>query len=105
VRSLSGLWIRYLYHSEKTATCYNEFVDSQPLEKFLKGVGGLRGGEPDIPSLKLLFLQAINALEILREEGMVHRDMQPQNMLVRRLPTTSTQPFQLVVMDFCWVRV
>jgi hypothetical protein len=44
-------------------------------------------------------LQALDALAVLKKNNMVHRDLQAQNMLVRK-----TAPTQLVVMDFCWMK-
>ena len=43
--------------------------------------------------------QSLTALEIMKGENMTHRDLQAQNMLVR-----NSDPTQLVVMDFCWIK-
>ena len=43
-------------------------------------------------------MQALDAIGIMQSQGMVHRDLQAQNVLVRK-----TDPSQLVVMDFCWI--
>jgi hypothetical protein len=42
--------------------------------------------------------QALDAIAVMQSQGMVHRDLQAQNVLVRK-----TTPPQVVVMDFCWI--
>lgn len=96
---------RYYYHSEKSGICYNEFIESTPLTKFMKAQNLT---EPEgVANMKELFHQALDALDVLLAQGMVHRDLQAQNMLVRNVPKPhndrSNAPFQLVVMDFCWL--
>lgn len=60
--------------------------------------------EPEgVNAMKLLFHQAIDALDVLKGQDMVHRDLQAQNMLVRLTPDDPSRPFKLVIMDFCWL--
>ena len=40
----------------------------------------------------------MDGIEVLKNNDMVHRDLQAQNVLVR-----TTKPSQLVIMDFCWI--
>lgn len=42
--------------------------------------------------------QSLDALEVLKSQNMVHRDLQAQNILIR-----NEAPTQLVIMDFCWI--
>jgi hypothetical protein len=103
----NGCFPRFIHFSNTTATCYNEFVDSVPLTKYLKSLDLETAA--GIDAVKTLFVQAVNALELLNGAGMIHRDLQAQNMLVRK-PLPRIQPdgvvvnqTQLVIMDFCWV--
>jgi serine/threonine protein kinase len=64
--------------------CYNEFVPSLSLSRFLLAFASTAAPPAvRLRVVKQLLRQALDALELLQEAGIVHRDLLPQNMLVR----------------------
>ena len=105
--SCDGCFPQYYYYSNTSGICYNEYKKSIPLSAFFRalkpraGGGGFSNAMLQLSSMKTLFTQGLSALEILKQNHIVHRDLLAKNMLVRLQPRSDPQ-FRLVIMDFCW---
>jgi hypothetical protein len=94
-----GCFPRYFYYSNVTGICYNQYVPSIPMHRFLRS---FNVSLPEtIDYVKVAFHQAIDAVAILQANGVTHRDLMFKNMLARPSPGENP-PFRLTIMDFCW---
>ena len=59
--------------------------------------GSLRRNPPRLPELKEAIRQILEALRHLHERGQIHRDIKPDNVLVR---SEKDQPLDLVIADY-----
>jgi hypothetical protein len=94
-----GCFPRYYYYSNLTGICYNQYVPSIPMGRFIHSFDVAAPGTLDI--VKSAFRQAIDAVAILKANGIVHRDLLFKNMLVKVHPE-ETPPFRVTIIDFCW---
>lgn len=95
----NGCFPRYYHYSNITGVCYNEYVESIPMGKFISAFDADTPRGLDV--VKTAMLQSLDALAILKANDIVHRDLLFKNMLARLLPGR-TPSFQVVIMDFCW---
>jgi hypothetical protein len=97
-----GCFPRYFYYSNITGVCYNEYVPSIPMSRFMKVYRDVDlDPEENLRVVKEAFRQSLHAVAILRENGITHKDLLFKNMLVRLRPG-ETPWFRIAIMDFCW---
>jgi serine/threonine protein kinase len=77
-----------MFEHGTSAVLSMEFVDGEPLDSLVKRYRGrtTEGGLPCLPALRALayFEQLVGALAALHALHIVHRDVKPQNVLIRR---------------------
>lgn len=84
--------VRGAFERSGTAYCVMEFIEGDSLDRMANRMIGRAGHVPEA-LLSDLALEALWALEALHAENLIHRDVKPANIMVRR----SGQP---VLIDF-----
>lgn len=72
------LQIYSLFQENQTAYYIMEYLDGADLKHLLKA----RGGKMSWPEIKNITLQVIDALAVLHADGVVHRDISPDNIFI-----------------------
>lgn len=71
--------VQDFFQANSTAYIVMEFVDGITLDKFLK-----RNGPLSIDECMGIFVPIMNSLERLHAQGLIHRDISPSNIMMRR---------------------
>lgn len=72
------LQIYSLFQENQTAYYIMEFLEGSDLKHLIK----TRGGKMSWPEIKNITLQVIDALAVLHADGVVHRDISPDNIFI-----------------------
>jgi serine/threonine protein kinase len=99
-----GCFPRHFYYSNITGVCYNEYIPSIPMSRFMKAYRDVDlspDSDENLAVVKEAFRQSLHAVAILRDNGIIHKDLLFKNMLVRLRPGENPW-FRVVIMDFCW---
>ena len=75
--------VRSAFRKHGTAYCVMEYIQGEPLDRMITRMMEARGSVPQ--DLVITFLQSmLGALEAVHKVGVVHRDMKPANVMIRK---------------------
>lgn len=75
--------VRAAFRKHGTAYCVMEYIQGDPLDRMMARMIDARGSVPQ--QLVTTFLQSmLGALDAVHEVGVVHRDMKPANVMIRK---------------------
>jgi hypothetical protein len=95
-----GCFPKFYHLSQFTQACYSEAVPVVP-GKFAFLQTSKINRDRDIAVAKRLYLQAVTIVQVLREVNIEHRDLKPQNILLRNMTREDgSVSLQVVLVDF-----
>ena len=75
--------VRAAFRKHGTAYCVMEYIQGEPLDQMIARMVEARGSVPQ--DLVISFLQSmLGALEVVHNVGVVHRDIKPKNVMIRK---------------------
>lgn len=105
ISQCNGCFPRYYYHSSLTGICYSEFLQGAvTLDRLILTLPRDSSGDT-LEVVKSVMSQTLNALTILKNNQITHRDLLYKNIMVVPTPRSDNASghwFRIVVIDFCW---